>query len=252
MFSLSTLLLSAGAHADNVSVAVASNFAPAAERLVTEFEMQTGHDVRLLRGSSGKLYAQIVNGAPFDVFLSADRARPEQLERRGFTEPGSAFLYASGTLVIWSRDSRFAGKDCWTAIDEYPETRIAIANPLLAPYGAAAKQVLQQEGRWDRLESRLVTGENVAQTLQFAVSGGAGAAFIAGSQLESAVLPAATCTTRIDAASHEPIAQHAVLLAHGRDNPGAIAFVRFLQSAAARRMIEQYGYLVPPIEAHVK
>lgn len=252
MSLLLTLALSTGAHADKVSVAVASNFAPAAERLVTAFEKRTGHDVRLLRGSSGKLYAQIVNAAPFDVFLSADRARPEQLNRRGLTVPGSAFVYAIGTLVIWSRDTRFAGKDCWAAIDEYPETKIAIANPLLAPYGAAAKQVLQQQGVWDRLESRLVTGENVAQTLQFAVSGGAGAAFVAGSQLESSELPAATCTTRIGAASHEPIAQQAVLLAHGRDNPAAIAFVQFLQSAAARSMIEQHGYLVPPIEARVE
>lgn len=241
---LATLMLPTAVGAETVTVAVASNFADTAAELANRFEATTEHRVRLVRGSSGKLFAQIVNGAPFDIFLSADAERPRELEQRGVAEPESRFTYAIGQLVIWSRDARLDGQDCWQALHEGSGLRIAIANPLLAPYGAAARQALQYEELWERIESRLVIGENVAQTLQFAVSGGAHIALVARSQLRSDVLPPATCIAETVAGSHAPIAQQAVVLARAREKPVVLEFAEFLRSRDARTLIKGHGYLL--------
>lgn len=231
--------------AESMTLAVASNFVPAAEKLVARFEQTYAHDVRLVPGSSGKLFAQIVNGAPFDVFLSADVERPARLESEGFAVAGSGFVYAQGELVLWSRDARFLGSDCMAALGEHNSARIAIANPLLAPYGLAARQALEHAQLWASVQPRLVVGENVAQALQFAAAGGAGFAFVGAAQLKSAELPAASCSSVVADGAYEPIAQQAVLLTHGAANASASAFLAFLQSDAARELIAANGYRLP-------
>lgn len=238
------LLLAGNAAADTVTVAVASNFATTAEALAEAFASATAYDVRLVRGSSGKLYAQIVNGAPVDIFLSADAERPRELESRGRTVPGSRFTYAIGQLVIWSRDSDYHGRDCRRALAT-TAGRVAIANPRLAPYGAAAKQYLEREALWDKLESQLVYGENIAQTLQFAATGNASVAIVARSQLGADGVPAASCTGDVPADAHDPVVQQGVLVDRAAGNEAASAFMRFLSGEEAHRIIRAQGYAIP-------
>ena len=237
------LAIAGGARADTVTVAVASNFARTAEAIAAAFQAHTAHEVRFVRGSSGKLYAQIVNGAPIDVFLSADAERPQALESRGIVEPDSRFTYAIGALVLWSRDDAFAGQDCWQAL-RATDGKIAIANPRLAPYGVAAVQALERESLWDAVDDRLVYGENIAQTLQFAATGGAVAGLVARSQLYGTTLPAASCSAEVDASLHEPIAQQAVTMKRA-DGGAAAACAAFLTGSEARDIIAGHGYRLP-------
>lgn len=239
------VVAAAGVSAETLTVAVASNFATTAGELAAAFETETGYDVVLVRGSSGKLYAQIVNGAPFDVFLSADAERARKLEDSGLALPGSRFTYAIGQLVAWSRDPALAGADCLQALGNDAPGRIAIANPGLAPYGLAAKQYLQHAGLWERLEGRLVIGESIAQTLQFAAAGGARIGLVAVAQLDVDGLPAASCMTPVPAGTHAPIEQQAVVLTRAQNGDAALAFASFLNSAAARQAIAKAGYLLP-------
>lgn len=244
---LVSIAASFGAVADTVTVAVASNFAETAERLVTVFESNTAHRVRLIRGSSGRLYAQIINGAPIDVFLSADAERPRQLERRSLIQQGSRFTYAIGELVIWSRDPDLDGKDCLLRLQQTSTKKVAIANPLLAPYGAAAKEFLLQESIWEQLQPNLVFGENIAQTMQFTATGNASIGLVAKSQIVVGGLPATTCMVAVPAASHAPIKQDAVITLRAIDNEAASAFTKFVGSDESRDVIRQYGYLLPEI-----
>lgn len=236
---LVALLLAGDAAAEEeVLVAVASNFAHTATQLAARFEEQTGTAVRLSSGSTGKLYAQIVNGAPYDVFLAADAARPAILEHSGRVVPGSRRTYAIGRLVIYS----IRADDCLAALRDPHGGHIAIANPVTAPYGAAARQYLERAGLWDGVSARAVYGENIAQTLQFASTGNAVVALVARSQLHTRFVPEPRCSLEIPAAMHDPVEQQVVLL--DADNPPAGAFVEFLRSATARRIIEQAGYEV--------
>ena len=243
--TLSILALSTGATAETVTVAVASNFADTASELAREFEASTRHEVQLIRGSSGKLFAQIVNGAPVDVFMSADVELPRQIGLRGLAESDSHFTYAFGELVIWSRDPTFAGKDCMQSLSSNEARRIAIANPLHAPYGVAAKQYLEGMGLWQDLESRLVYGENIAQTLQFVATGNANIGFVAQSQLKSGRLPEASCMTTVSELAHSPIEQAAIRLSRANNNKAALAFVSFLSNEAAAATIRRNGYRLP-------
>ena len=238
------LASTASGSAATVTVAVASNFADTAETLAAEFERSSGHDVVLVRGSSGKLFAQIVNEAPIDVFLSADSERPRKLLARDNRDAVDAFVYAVGELVIWSRDAAAAGLDC----SNYLQTargRVAIANPRLAPYGRAAREYLEQASLWARLEPQLVLGENISQALQFVASGNAVVGLVARSQLQLEHLPAATCRVDVPAFTHAPIEQVGVLTRRGLDNPAAAAMVAYLQSVAARAIIRAGGYRLP-------
>lgn len=236
------------ASADTLTVAVASNFAPVARQVADLYE--AGHDERvvLVRGSTGKLYAQIANGAPFDVFLAADAERPRKLEEDGHAVAGSRFTYALGKLVIWSRDPRLEGRDCREALADAAFT-IAIANPLLAPYGAAAREYLQHSGLREDVKGRLIIGENIAQTLQFAAAGGASIGFVAASQLEAPVLPEATCTAFVPADMHAPIEQQAVLLTTSDSRAAAESFLVFLERDDVRALIRRSGYSLPPAGA---
>lgn len=226
-----------------MTVAVASNFSVTIDEIAAQFTTDTGHRVRLIPASTGKLHAQIVNGAPFDVFLAADRDRPQRLEASGAAVPGTRFTYAIGELVLWSRQLA----DCRGALDDPGSMRIAIANPATAPYGAAAREFLQQAGLWDSVRPRLVMGESISQALQFIASGNAQLGFIASSQLRAPSLPDATCTWPVPTALHAPIEQQAILLQHGRDSDGAQRFLQFLRSDSGRVIIERHGYRLPEL-----
>ncbi len=200
--------------------------------------------MRITTASTGKLYAQIVNGAPFDVLLSADADRPRRLETSGAGVTGTRFTYAFGTLVLWSRQA----EDCRAALRSGDGGRIAIANPDTAPYGAAARSYLRQAGLWDALRERLVIGENISQTLQFAASGNARLAFIARSQLQAPSLPPASCSWPLPENQHDPVEQQAILLRRGSVSEGARAFIEFLRNDAGRAIILRHGYRLPEVE----
>jgi molybdate transport system substrate-binding protein len=240
VFSILLLAASAGA-ADTVSVAVASNFSRSAIELAARFELETGIAVRLSNGSTGKLYAQILNGAPFDVFLAADVERPARLERSGHAVAGSRTTYARGALVLWSRSA----SDCRAVLRGEHGGRIALANPETAPYGRAAIEYLIEAGYWDAVSARAVYGENINQTLQFVATGNAVAGLIAKSQTTAAQLPKATCAWDVPAATHANLEQQAVLLVRATDNDGARRFYEFLGSEAAQEIIGRHGYEVP-------
>jgi molybdate transport system substrate-binding protein len=226
---------------DHVTVAVASNFGAAAREIVARFEQDTGGEIRITTASTGKLYAQIVNGAPFDVLLAADVERPRRLEASGAGIAGTRFTYARGTLVLWSRTA----DDCREALRNADGGRVAIANPETAPYGAAARSFLRQAGLWEAVRERLVIGENIAQALQFAASGNTALGFIASSQLQAPSLPPASCSWPVPESMHDPIDQQAILLQRGAASHGAQAFLGFLRSDAGRAIIRRHGYGLP-------
>ncbi len=244
-FALIAILATAGVHADTLTVAVASNFAAALRDIASSFEAQTGHEVRVVPGSSGKLYAQIINGAPFDVFLSADTRRPEMLESKSLIVDGSRFTYAIGQLVLWSRDSDFAAGGCMDGLQNLGNKKLAIANPLLAPYGVAAKEYLVARGLWDAVQGNLVYGENIAQTLQYATSGNASIAMIANSQRQRAEAFDAVCALPIATGAHSAIRQQVVEMANASDVELAGQFLEFLRGPKSRAIISAQGYQLP-------
>ena len=229
--------------AAQIRVAVASNFTATLQRLGAQFEAQTGHRDQLLisSASTGKHFAQISNGAAFDIFLAADAEHPELLEDRGFGVRGSRFAYAEGRLVLWvpQADAQSDPRDYLTA---GRFRRLAIANPRLAPYGLAARQVLESWRLWDVLQDKLVSGENVAQTLQFVATGNAEAGFVALAQLRGAHLAPGGARWLIPPELHAPISQHALLLRPGR---AAEAFMDYLRGDAAAGILRAAGYRVP-------
>lgn len=236
-------LLSLTAQADIVTAAVASNFRATAERLAADFALQTGHELRISSGSTGKLHAQITYGAPFDVFLAADATSPRLLEESGLGVTGSRFTYAIGELVLWSAADGVV--DCRQELENLGNFRLAIANPETAPYGHAAREFLLHVGLWERLVPQLVYGENIAQALHFAVSGNARYALIARSQAIDPRLPAATCSWAVPGATHAALLHQAVLLQRAAANPAARSFLHYLQGDAARATIDRSGYGVP-------
>lgn len=239
LFALS--LLPAIAWSGEVRVAVAANFVPTLERLAADFGERTGHRVLASSASTGKHYAQIRNGAGFDVFLAADAQRPALVEQEGLGVAGTRFTYAQGRLALW-----VPGEAALPAPREYLEAarfrRLAIANPRLAPYGLAAQQVLERWQFWDRLQDRLVSGENVAQATQFVATGNAQAGLVALAQVLALAPDARGAYSPIPSGLHDPIDQQALLL---RDSSAARAFIEYLRSDAAVARIREAGYLVP-------
>lgn len=227
--------------AAELRVAVASNFSTAMAELAERFEATTGHEIILSSGSTGKLYAQIVQGAPYDLYFAADAARPEKLERDGRAVAGSRFTYAVGELVLWSPDPQLVD-DAGKVLDSGEFRFLAIANPDLAPYGRAAREVMQNLGLWNRPGLQLVRGENIGQVFQFVHSGNAELGFVAGSQIIARGDASAYSAWRVPQELYAPIRQQAVALA---DSAAAVAFVEFMRSEKALRLIEQYGYLRP-------
>ncbi len=227
--------------AAEVRVAVAANFLATLKALFPVYEQQTGDRLIISAGSSGKLFAQIINGAPYDVFLSADRAYPDRLIQKTQALASSRYVYATGVLVLWSAGEVPVDKIRLGALDV---KHIAIANPNIAPYGAAAQQVLQTIGLWNSVKHKLVQGESVGQVFQFVASGNAQLGFVALSQVLN---PNNNYNRnnywRVPAEYYSPLEQEGVLLVRGKDNPAALRFLDFLKTDAAREVIAQYGYL---------
>ena len=236
-------LLPKGAFAGEVTVAVAANFLPVLKTLARDFSETSGHRLRISAGSTGKLYAQIRHGAPFDLFLAADAARPERLEREGHSVPGSRFTYAIGRLVLWSpRPGLFDDGQAWLRRGRFG--RLALANPKTAPYGLAARQFLQRRDLWTTLQGRLIRGESVAQAFQFVMTGNADAGFVALAQVRTRSNTGGSLWTVPDE-DYEPLEQQAVLLKRGDRKPAARAFHAWLRSESARERIHAAGYALP-------
>ena len=237
-------LVPLGAQADTVPVAVAANFSAPMQRIAADFERETGHKALVSIGATGKFYAQIRNGAPFAVLLSADEATPARLEAEGAAVAGTRFAYAIGQLVLWSARPGFVDA-AGDVLRKGDFRHLAIANPKTAPYGAAAVQTLEALKLNDALAPRFVQGENIAQTQQFVATGNAELGFVALSQVWRDGRIAEGSGWIVPAGMHAPIRQDAVLLAPGRDRPAALALLRYLRGAAARGVIRSFGYALP-------
>ena len=226
--------------AARVTVAVAANFTDATRDLVPLFERLTGHTARVSYGSTGKLYAQIANGAPFDVFLAADAARPARAQAEGLAVPGTRFTYAKGQLVLFgTTPGLFADGGAFLRDGDF--ARLAIANPKTAPYGLAARQVLEHLGLWDELSARIVRGDSISQTFQFVATGNAAVGFVARSQMQ-AWQGGEGSQWLVPQTYYAPIDQQAVLLRRAADDEAARAFLDFLRGPQARAVILGYGY----------
>src|SRR5262245_16118251 len=224
--------------ADEIRVAVATNFVGAMEALVERFQATSGHTVLVSSGSTGGHYAQIKNGAPFEAFFSADTERPRLLESEGLTVPGSRFLYAVGRVALWSKRSDYVDAE-GKILETGDFLHLAIANPELAPYGAAAREVLMGRGLWDRVQPRLVTGQDIGQAYSFVQTGNAELGFIAWAQLARPSAQIEGSYWLVPDSLHRPIEQEAVLL---RDVPAARALIEFVKGPEGREIIRSYGY----------
>lgn len=244
VFLLATLAASSSFASERLTIAVASNFQATAKVIALRFTQETQIPVRISAGSTGKLYAQIINGAPYDVFLSADSARPKLLEESGAAVKGSRMTYATGALVLWSVDSTLEDQDCLAALKNGSYRRLAIANPATAPYGFAAKEFLQAAGVFDSAESRLAYGENISQTLQFVATGNATLGLIAMSQVKGGLPITASCSWNVPSDMHSALDQQAVLLAASNNADAARRFMSFLRTAQIVTLIESHGYTV--------
>jgi molybdate transport system substrate-binding protein len=238
---LAVLLLARGAAAGEAGVAVAANFLGPMQKIAAEFQAASGHELKLSSGSTGKLYAQIREQAPFDLFLAADRKHPQLVADEGLAA-AAPFTYAVGRLVLWSADPGLLAGDPREVLRRAEFRKLAIASPKLAPYGQAAQQTLEALGLWAALQPKLAQGENISQTFQFVVTQNAELGFVALSQISTPDKPVAGSRWLVPAELHEPIRQDAVLLKRGRDNAAARAALAFLRSDKARATIEAYGY----------
>jgi molybdate transport system substrate-binding protein len=225
------------AMAGEVKVAVAANFTEAAKEIGAAFEQSTGHKAVFSFGSTGQLYTQISQDAPFELFLSADQERPKKTVEDGLAVADSLFTYATGRIVLFSTDSALVKGEA--TLKDGSFTKIAIANPVTAPYGAAAVEVMKKLGLYEALEAKLVRGNNIGQTFQFVDTGNAELGFIALSQI---VGKEGGSRWVVPEEFHTPIAQDAVLLKKGAENEAARAFLTFLKGAEARKVIAKYGY----------
>ncbi|MGB5579557.1 MAG: molybdate ABC transporter substrate-binding protein [Woeseia sp.] len=226
----------------SVTVAVAANFYETAAAIAHSFEQEQGIKVSLVSGSTGKLFAQVRNGAPFDVFLSADETRAIALEDAGLAVAGSGFVYAVGRLSLWSRDPLRLHSNGEEVLRAGNFARLAIANPALAPYGAAARDVLLALGVMASLEDRIVTAENVAQVYAMVATGNAELGLLARASLVSPTHTVKGSRWDVPAALHAPIRQRAVLLQRAANNRDAQSFFRYLQSPGAIGIIKTAGY----------
>lgn len=236
-----TVCAHTGAYAGEVRVAVAANFMPAMKLVAVAFEKQTGHLAVLTSGATGKFYAQITRGAPFDVFLAADQQTPARLEKEGVAVAGSRFTYATGKLVLWSAQPGLVDAQ-GDILKTGDFAKLAIAAPKLAPYGAAALETITRLGLLSRLEPRLVTGESIGQAFSFVATGHAALGFVALSQvLENGQIKSGSAWL-VPAALHSPLRQDAVLLGQGAGNPAAVMLLAFLKTENAQSVMRSFGY----------
>lgn len=238
-FALSAAV-AVSAIADEVQVAVAANFTGPMQQIAPMFEKDTGHKAVLAFGATGKFYAQIANGAPFEVLLAADDETPARLEKEGLGIAGTRYTYAVGKLVLWSADPNLVdGKG--EVLKKGNFTHLALANPKTAPYGTAAIETMTALGVLPNLQSRFVQGENIAQTQQFIITGNAQLGFVALSQVikDGKIIGSAWV---VPGNLHQPILQDAVILARGKDKPAATALLAYLKTDKAKAVIRSFGY----------
>lgn len=238
---LAGLSCSASVLAEEVQVAVAANFTAPLQAIAREFAQDTGHTLVAAFGATGQLYAQIQNGAPFEVFLAADASTPARLESQGLGVAGSRFTYAIGSLVLWSAKADYIdGSDA--VLKANPFRHLAIANPKAAPYGLAATQVLTKLGLRAALQSKLVEGQSITQTLQFVSTGNAELGFVALSQVYKDGQISSGSAWVVPDELYEPIRQDALILKRGENNPAATALVEYLKGPKVAEIIKSYGY----------
>ena len=242
LFLLFFTICSATSAAEEVRIAVAANFLGTLNEIVSHFEQDTGHTAVISSGSSGRLYAQIKNGAPFDVFFSADVMRPRLMEEEGLAVQGSRFTYVVGRLTLWSPGPTMIEENGKSMLLSDNVEHVAIANPKTAPYGAAAKEVLQALGLWESIQDRLVRGENIGQTFHFVFSKNAQLGFVALSQVLGHKVNGAGRRWDVPMHLHAPLRQQAVLLHNGQHNEVAHAFLDYVKGATSRNIIERFGY----------
>ncbi|CAI8906800.1 Tungstate/molybdate/chromate-binding protein ModA [Pseudomonas sp. IT-P258] len=229
------------AQADEVQVAVASNFTAPIQAIAADFEKDTGHKLVASFGATGQFYTQIKNGAPFEVFLSADDSTPKKLEAEGDSVKGSRFTYAVGTLALWSAKEGYVDAK-GDVLKKNAYQHLSIANPKAAPYGLAATQVLAKEGLTDKVKDKIVEGQNISQAYQFISTGNAELGFVALSQIYKDGKISSGSAWIVPASLHDPIKQDAVILNKGKDNPAAKALVDYLKGPKAAAVIKSYGY----------
>jgi len=245
VFFVLLLSLSGDLFAAEINVAVASNFKTTLQKLAADFKGKTGHELIISSASSGKLYAQIKHGAPYDVFLSADEKRVDLLLAENIAGAESAYIYALGKLVLISNiapPTVVNGQGCKQVLTSSQLRWLAISNPDIAPYGLAAKQVIDKLGLWQRLRSRIVMGENIAQAFQFVSTKNAEAGFVAESMLRMAEQTEYVCTWHVPAELYSPIKQKMLLLKKAKGNLAANVFLLYMKSVEAKEIIKSAGY----------
>lgn len=238
-----TMPATQSAKAEQITIAVASNFTAAMREIVARFEQQTGHRVKVSYGSSGKLFAQVQHGAPFQAFFSADQAKPIALEKAGLVVPGSRFTYAFGGLVLWSSQPELVDEEAHV-LKQGNFNKLALANPKLAPYGSAAIDVLKKMDLLEVTRGQWVQGENISQTYQFVASGNADLGFVALSQVTRQGAISEGSYWVVPAELYHPIRQDAVLLNKGKNSAATQALLRFVQGGIAAGIIKHYGYQI--------
>ncbi len=253
LFALTALLYIgvAPANAGELKIAAAADLTFAFKDVGARFKNQTGNSLKLTYGSSGNFFSQIQNGAPFDLFFSADVSYPQKLEAAGLTEPGTIYDYATGKLVIWVPNASKLDLSRGLSVLLDPGIRkIAVANPQHAPYGAAAVAALHHDGIYDKVKDKFVLGENISQTAQFVQSGNADVGLLA---LSLALAPAMKTSGRyveVPASDYPPLIQAGVILKSSRNKELANQFLKFLKEPGTVALMEQYGFAVPRDVAH--
>ena len=239
--ALATFMTFNSAWADEVQVAVAANFTAPIQAIAKDFEKDTGHKLVAAYGATGQFYAQIKNGAPFEVFLAADDSTPAKLESEGDGVKGSRFTYAIGTLALWSAKPGYVD-DQGEVLKQNQYKHLSIANPKAAPYGLAATQVLDKLKLTEATKAKIVEGQNITQAFQFVSTGNAELGFVALSQIYKDGKVSQGSAWIVPASLHEPIKQDALILNKGKDNPAAKALVDYLKGPKAAALIKSYGY----------
>jgi molybdate transport system substrate-binding protein len=243
---LSTALVCASVKAEEVTVAVAANFTAPMQKIAQAFEQDTGHKAKLVFGSTGKFYAQIKNGAPFAVLLSADDETPARLEKEGAAIAGTRFTYAVGRLALWSKNPALVDNKGQVLLsnttDKNNFKKLAIADPKLAPYGVAAKEVLQRMGALSKVAPKLVQGDSIGQAFQFVMTENAELGLVALSQISMDGRISQGSAWVVPQNLYTPLKQDAALLSLGKDNAAALALMKYLQSERAQAIIRAYGY----------
>lgn len=240
LFAVWAAAFSLGAHADEIPVAVAANFTAPMQRIAADFEKQTGHKVVASYGSTGKFYAQIRNGAPFEVLLAADDETPAKLANDDAAVAGSRFTYAIGKLVLWSATPAVVDAN-GDVLKKGGFDHLALANPKLAPYGSAAVEAMKALGVYDGLQPKFVVGENISQAYQFAATGNALLGFVALSQvLKDGKIEGSAWI--VPTKLYQPIRQDAVILGKGKGKPGPEALMKYLKGDQAKAIVKSFGY----------